>query len=173
MAVLRICTYPEPVLRKKAKKVSGIDKKVLRLIDDMIDTLHAAPGVGLAANQVGVPLRVIVVHEPEKEVVALINPEIVKKEGERVVSEGCLSVPGYQGEVKRSERVKVKAVDRNGKSIRIKGDDLMGQVLEHEIDHLDGVLYIDKLHEDKLYKIVPEDEEAAEAETSEEVENKA
>lgn len=167
MAVLKIRTYPEPVLRKKAKKITSIDKKIQKLIDDMIDTLHDATGVGLAANQVGVPLRLVVIHEPEKELLVLVNPEVVKREGERVVTEGCLSIPGYQGEVKRSELVKVKAQDRNGKSIRIKGEELLGQALEHEIDHLDGVLYIDRLSEDKLYKIVPdEEEEKTESEVS-------
>jgi peptide deformylase len=160
MAVLKIRTYPEPVLRKKAKRVTGIDKKIQKLIDDMIETLNESHGVGLAANQVGIPLRLVIIHEPEKELLVLINPEVVKREGERVIIEGCLSLPGYQGEVKRSEKVKVKAQDRHGKDIRIKGEDLLGQALEHEIDHLNGVLYIDKLEGDgKIYKVTPEDQE--------------
>jgi peptide deformylase len=160
MAVLKIRTYPEPVLRKKAKRVTGIDKKIQKLIDDMIETLHESHGVGLAANQVGIPLRLVIIHEPEKELLVLINPEVVKREGERVIIEGCLSLPGYQGEVKRSEKVKVKAQDRHGKDIRIKGEELLGQALEHEIDHLNGVLYIDKLEGDgKIYKVTPEDQE--------------
>ena len=166
MAVLKICTYPEPVLRKKAKRVPGIDKKVRKLIDDMIDTLHEYHGVGLAANQVGVPLRIVIIHEPEKELLVLVNPEVVKREGERVVPEGCLSIPGYQGEVKRSEKVKVKAQDRHGREIKIKGEELLGQALEHEIDHLNGVLYIDRLDgEGKLYKVTPEDQEKKEEES--------
>ncbi len=159
MAVLRIHTFTEPVLRKRAKRITGIDKKLQKLIDDMIDTLHEAGGVGLAANQVGIPLRLCVIHEPAKEVLVLINPEVVKREGERVIIEGCLSLPGYQGEVKRSMKVKIKAQDRRGKEIRVKGEELLGQALEHEIDHLNGVLYIDRLEsKDKLYKIKPEDE---------------
>ena len=160
MAVLKIRTYPDPVLKKKAKRVAGIDRKIQRLIDDMIETLHTASGVGLAANQIGVPLRIAVIHEPEKEVLVLINPEVVKREGERVLVEGCLSIPGYQGEVKRSQKVKVKAQDRRGREIRIKGEELLGQALEHEIDHLNGVLYIDRLEsQDRLYKITPEEEQ--------------
>ncbi len=117
---------------------------MLRLIDDMIDTMRAANGAGLAAPQVGVSLRVIVIEVPGEDVIALINPEIIKKKGERVVVEGCLSVPGYQGEVKRAVTVKVKARDRDGREIRITAtDDLLAQALEHEIDNLDGRLYTD------------------------------
>jgi peptide deformylase len=110
----------------------------------MIDTMRAANGAGLAAPQVGVSLRVIVIEVPGEDVIALINPEIIKKKGERVVVEGCLSVPGYQGEVKRAVTVKVKARDRDGREIRITAtDDLLAQALEHEIDNLDGRLYTD------------------------------
>ena len=144
MARRKIRTVPDPVLREPAKKVPLIDTSVLRLIDDMIDTMRAANGAGLAAPQVGVSLRVIVIEVPGEDVIALINPEIIKKKGERVVVEGCLSVPGYQGEVKRAVTVKVKARDRDGREIRITAtDDLLAQALEHEIDHLDGRLYTD------------------------------
>ncbi len=157
MAVRTIRVVPDPVLRKKAKKVSSIDASVQRLIKDMIDTLHDASGAGLAAPQIGVPLRIVVIEVPDVETFVLINPEIVKREGERIVDEGCLSVPGYRGEVKRSQKVKVKALDRKGKLIRLAGEELLGQALEHEIDHLNGVLYIDYLESpEKLYKITEE-----------------
>lgn len=146
MAVLNIRKNPDPILRTKAKKVAAVDVSVQRLIDDMIETLSASSGVGLAANQVGVPLRVAVIRIPEEEeVMVLINPEIIEKIGERIVVEGCLSLPGYQAEITRAESVKVKARDRNGKLIRKKCTELLAQAMEHEIDHLNGVLYIDYL----------------------------
>ena len=157
MAVRAIRVLPDPVLRQKAKKVTKIDKSVQRLIDDMIETMRAAPGVGLAAPQIGVPLRVAVIEIPGDEVMVLINPEIVKKQGERLVQEGCLSIPGYQGEVKRSVWVKVKAQDRQGRNIRLKGEELLAQALEHEIDHINGVLYVDRVEgPDKLWELVSE-----------------
>ena len=158
MAVLPIRVVPDPILRQKAKRVRNIDGSIHKLIGDMIETMHAAPGVGLAAPQVGIPLRVIVIGLPEQEDMALINPEIVRRKGERVVNEGCLSVPGYVGQLKRSESVTVKGRDQNGKEIRIKAEELLAQALEHEIDHINGVLYIDRLESmDDLRKIEPED----------------
>ncbi|MGA2367451.1 MAG: peptide deformylase [Dehalococcoidia bacterium] len=159
MAVLRIRTNPDPVLRKKAKRVTDIDS-VQRLIDDMVETLTAAPGVGLAANQVGIPLRIIVIRIPEEEdVITLINPEIVEKTGERCVMEGCLSIPGYHAEITRSESVKVRARDRRGKLVRKKATELLAQALEHEIDHLNGILYIDYLQDkDQLLRTDEETE---------------
>jgi peptide deformylase len=147
MAILKIRTNPDPVLRKKAKKVTSLDSSVQKLIDNMIETLDDAQGVGLAANQVGVPLRIVVIHIPDaKDTLVLINPEVVEKTGERLVVEGCLSIPGYQAEITRSQSVKVKAKDRTGKLIRKKAsDNLMAHCLEHEIDHLNGILYIDYL----------------------------
>jgi len=155
MAILPICQFPkDPVLRQKAKRVSRIDKSIQRLIDDMVETMRQANGVGLAAPQVGASLRVIVLQMPEEEPVAIINPEIVKRDGELEVNEGCLSVPGYFGEIKRSASVTVKGRDRQGKAIRIKATSLMAEALEHEIDHLNGVLYIDHMEsQDKLHKI--------------------
>jgi peptide deformylase len=168
MAVLNICTAPDPVLRRKAKTVKNIDDSVQHLIDNMVETLHFASGVGLAAPQVGVSLRIAIIQEPEKELIVLINPEVVKTAGRRVLPEGCLSIPGYQGDVVRSEWVKVKAKDRHGKDLRIKGDNLLGQALEHEIDHLNGILYVDRLEsEDSFYKIVPEQEDESETEKGE------
>ncbi len=121
MTMLAIRHLPEDsILRQKAKRISRIDGSVQNLIDNMIDTMHQANGVGLAAPQVGVSLRVIVVQMPGEEPVALINPEIVKRTGEQEVTEGCLSVPGYYGEIKRSAEVVVKGKNRNGKVIRIR-----------------------------------------------------
>jgi peptide deformylase len=156
MTVRRICCLPEPVLRQKAKKVPTIDHSLHRLIDDMVETMQQANGVGLAAPQVGVSLQVAVLQMPEEEPFAIVNPEIVKRSGEREVAEGCLSVPGYQGELKRSASVTVKGLNREGRKIRIKASGLMAQALEHEIDHLNGILYIDRIEgEDKLYKLEP------------------
>jgi peptide deformylase len=160
MAVLRIRTLPDPVLRQKAKRVTRIDKSVQKLIDDMIDTLRAEPNrAGLAAPQVGVLLRIAVIELPEQELIALINPVIVKKVGERIVQEGCLSIPGYFGEIKRAVTVKVKARDRHGKEFRLKAQGLLAQALEQEIEHLDGILYIDHLeNSDKLFEAATEQE---------------
>jgi len=161
MAVLPIRTVPDPILKRKTKRIPGIDAAVRKLIADMRETLHAEEGrVGLAAPQVGVSLRVTVICLPDEEDIILVNPEVVKRKGERVIPEGCLSIPGYVGEVCRSETVTVKALDHEGKPFRIKGDELLAQALEHEIDHLDGILYIDRLESpDKLRKIEPEDED--------------
>ncbi len=155
MAVIPIRVLPDPILRRKSKRVRIIDSSIQKLINDMIETMHAVPGrVGLAAPQVGVSLRVFVIGIPDEEDIALINPEIVRRTGERLVEEGCLSIPGYVGQIKRAVSVKVKGRDQNGKEIRIKANDLLAQVLEHEIDHLNGVLYIDYLESmDELRKI--------------------
>ncbi len=161
MAVLQIRTLPDPILRRKAKRVTKIDGSIQKLIDDMIDTVRADPNrAGLAAPQVGVLLRVAVIELPEQELITLINPEIVKKEGERIVQEGCLSIPGYFGEIKRAVTVKVKAKDRDGKEFRLKAEGLLAQALEQEIEHLDGVLYIDHLEsEEKLFETIKEEED--------------
>lgn len=154
MAVLKIRTLPDPVLRQKARKVNKIDGSIQKLIDDMIDTMHTNAGVGLAAPQIGVSLRVAVIELPGEEVITLINPAIVKRQGERVVQEACLSVPGYQGEIERSVTVKVKALDRQGKEFRLKGEELLAQALEHEIDHLNGIVYVDHIEgPEKLWKL--------------------
>jgi len=155
MAVIPIRVLPDPILRRKSKRVRIIDSSIQKLINDMIETMHAVPGrVGLAAPQVGVSLRVFVIGIPDEEDIALINPEIVRRTGERLVEEGCLSIPGYVGQIKRAISVKVKGRDQNGKEIRIKANDLLAQALEHEIDHLNGVLYIDYLESmDELRKI--------------------
>jgi len=161
MAVLQIRTLPDPVLRQKAKKVNKIDDSIQKLIDDMIDTVHADPNrAGLAAPQVGVLLRIAVIEVPEHELITMVNPEIVKKEGARIVQEGCLSVPGYFGEIKRAVTVKVKAQNRYGKEFRLKAQGLLAQALEQETEHLDGILYIDHIEsQEKLFEIIKEGEE--------------
>ncbi|MBI2917485.1 MAG: peptide deformylase [Chloroflexi bacterium] len=168
MALLPILHLPDPRLRRKARKVQTIDVSVQRLIDDMVDTMHDAHGVGLAATQVGVPQRVCVIEPPEGELLVLINPQIIERQGARKIPEGCLSLPGYQANVKRAEVVKAKALDREGKEVRVKADGLVAQALEHEVDHLDGIMYVDRLESlDELYEIKPEEgeqpEEAIEA----------
>ena len=164
MSVLRLRTIPDSALRQKARRVSVIDKSVLKLVDDMIDTLHSSGhGVGLAATQVGKPHRIAIVEIPEEELMVLINPEIIKREGERVVDEGCLSVPGYRGQVKRAVSVKVKFRNREGREVRLKCDDLRAQVIEHELDHLEGILFTDRLVEPgKLERVETGEEESAE-----------
>ena len=146
MAVHPITTLPHDaaVLRAVAKKVKRIDASTHALVEDMIDSMFAANGVGLAAPQIGVSLKVIVICMPDEQPFAMINPEIVKRSGARALMEGCLSVPGYHGRVIRSARVTVKALGLNGKEIRIRADDdLLAQALEHEINHVNGIVYID------------------------------
>jgi len=158
MVIIPIRTVPDPILRQKSKRVRTIDKSIHRLIGNMVETMHSASGVGLAAPQVGTLLRVAIIGLPEQEDIVLINPAIVRRSGERLVNEGCLSIPGYVGEIKRALSVTVKGRDITGKEIRIKADELLAQALEHEIDHLNGVLYIDQLESmDKLRKIEPEE----------------
>jgi len=158
MAVLPIITLPDPVLKQKAKRVKTIDGSIQKLIANMLETVRADPGrAALAAPQVGTSLRVIVIDIPGAENLVLINPEIVKRSGERPVTEGCLSVPGYFGEIQRAQRVTVKGKDLSGKEIRIKAEELLAQALEHEIDHLNGKLYIDHLEsQDQLHKVEDE-----------------
>ena len=156
MAIRKIRINPAPVLREKAKKVTSFDGSIQRLINDMVDTLDAASGVGLAANQVGVRLRIVVIQIPDEDVLILVNPEIIEKKGERLVIEGCLSIPGYQAEIKRANSVKIKARNREGKPFRLTARELKAQALEHEIDHLNGILYIDYLEDDShLQKVEP------------------
>ena len=158
MAIIPIHVVPDPILRQKSKRVRNIDGSIKKLIESMQETMHSAGGVGLAAPQLGTLLRVIVIGMPGEEDVVLINPEIVRRKGERMVDEGCLSIPGYVGQIKRAESVRVKGRDQKGKEIRIKASELMAQALEHEIDHLNGVLYIDYVDgRDKLRKLEPEE----------------
>lgn len=150
MAVLEIKTYPEKVLKEKALPVENIDGQIQRLIDDMIETMYAAPGIGLAAPQVGVSKRIIVldvsVREEEKmPLIKIINPEIVNYEGETDSEEGCLSLPGYTTTVKRAEKVLVRGLNREGMPVEIEGEGLLSRALQHEIDHINGTLLIDRI----------------------------
>ena len=147
MTIRPIRYLGDPVLRRPAARVERVDDMIRRLIDDMIESMYAAQGVGLAAPQIGVGLRVVVLGMPDEEPFGLINPEIVHAEGSReLMGEGCLSVPGYRGSLHRSERVTVEALDRDGRAIRITAEhDLLAEALEHEVDHINGFLYVDRL----------------------------
>lgn len=149
MAILEIKKYPEKILGIKAEPVKKIDSNILRLIDDMVETMYAAPGVGLAAPQVGVSLRVMVVDVSTKEkgsgLIVLINPEIISIEGESEEEEGCLSVPDYRSQIKRDEMIIVRGLNREGREIEIEGKGLLSRALQHEIDHLNGTLIIDRV----------------------------
>lgn len=144
MALRSIRKIGDELLRKKSKKIEKIDDRIQVLLDDMLETMYESNGVGLAAPQVGILKRVVVIDIGEGPVF-LINPEIIKTEGSYIDEEGCLSVPGEQGEVERPYEVTVKALDRNGKEIVVEGEELMARALCHEIDHLDGILYVDKI----------------------------
>ncbi|WP_291568443.1 MULTISPECIES: peptide deformylase [unclassified Clostridium] len=144
MAIRNIRTKEDEVLRKRSKVVTNIDDRLLTLINDMKETMYASNGVGLAAPQVGILKRVVVVDIGDGPIV-LINPEIIEKRGEVTDIEGCLSVPGEQGEVKRPKYVKVKAMNEKGEEILLEGENFLARAFCHEIDHLDGILYIDKI----------------------------
>ena len=144
------------MLRRRAKRVRRPDDSIRRLVGDMIESMVAAQGVGLAAPQIGVGLRVIVLGMPDEEPFALINPVIVRRSGERrLEGEGCLSVPGYRSAITRSVKVVVRAMDLDGHEVRVRAeDDLLAQALEHEVDHINGVLYVDRLDSmDDLLKL--------------------
>lgn len=146
MAIRTIRKLGDEVLRKKCRNVDKIDDRTLTLLDDMADTLYDANGVGLAAPQVGVLKRIAVVDIGDG-LIELINPEIIEQSGVQEGSEGCLSVPGKYGEVQRPKRVTVRATDRNGKVFEITGEDLLARAFCHEIDHLDGIVFVDKVTE--------------------------
>ncbi|MFH1087556.1 MAG: peptide deformylase [Chloroflexota bacterium] len=162
MAVLPVRHHPDRVLRRKARRVTIVDDSIRKLAANMLETMEAVKGVGLAAPQVGVSLRVIVLGLPGEAPQVIINPEIVKRSGVRQIGEACLSIPGYAGEVERSVSVVVKGLDREGKKLRVRASELLAQALEHEIDHLNGILYVDRVGgEDKLVKVEPASEEQA------------
>jgi peptide deformylase len=170
VAVRPILSFEHPVLREKAKKVARVDSSIQRLIDDLAETMLAAPGAGLAANQIGVPLRVCVVKGDDNQIWGLVNPEIVKSDGVQVGYEGCLSYPGWVGEVARYETVVVKGRNRRGKEVRIKSTAFTARAFQHELDHLDGVLFIDRLTSldtlRRLEELVDDEKEAAVAAAS-------
>ena len=158
MPVLPILEIPNPVLRQRAKRIRAIDSSTLRLAYDMVDTMREARGVGLAANQVGVLKRLIVVQLPdEEEARTYINPEIVRREGEREVEEGCLSIPGYKGLITRSVWIRFRATDHTSQTVKLRAEELLAQVLEHEVDHLNGILYSDHLQDHQQLMRVQEE----------------
>ena len=163
MAIRIIREDGDEVLRKKCKPVEKMTERLSTLIDDMFDTMYEANGVGLAAPQVGVLRRIVVIDTYEDNPLVLVNPEIIESDGEQVGPEGCLSLPGLQGDVARPEHVVCKALDRDMKEITVEGEGLLARAICHELDHLDGILYKD-LAIDGLYKVEPiqpeeEDEE--------------
>ena len=155
VAVLQMRVFPDPILRQRARKVTQFDAKLAKLAADMEETMNAHHGVGLAANQVGVLQRMCVVKmEDWEEALVLVNPEIMRREGLREVEEGCLSLPGYRGMVNRAERIRVRYQDLTGKQQRLKAECMLAQAVEHETDHLNGILYIDHLiAHDQFFRI--------------------
>lgn len=150
MAILNIRKFPDLILKRKAEPVKEITGEIQRLIDDMAETMYEAPGVGLAAPQIGESIQLVVIDvsgrdSGKKELITLINPQIIEQSGETLWEEGCLSVIDYTADVKRAERVVVKGLDREGKETVISGEGLLSIVLQHEIDHLNGILFIDRL----------------------------
>ncbi len=149
MAVLEILKYPHPILKKRSEAVTEIDEEVRKLIHDMRETMYGAAGVGLAACQVGVSRRVIVLDvspmDPQHSFFALINPEILSEEGEIDHEEGCLSVPDYLEKMKRKEKVCVKGLSPEGEEMEIRGDGILAIALQHEIDHINGILILDRV----------------------------
>lgn len=158
MAIRALRQEGDEILKKKSKEVEQIDKKVLELIQDMIETVHKYDGVGLAAVQVGVLKRILVIdlYEEGKKPYIIINPEIIKTKGTQIVEEGCLSFPNKFAKIERPKYVKVKAINEKGEKVTIEGEDLLAQALCHEIDHLNGEVFIDKIIPGTIEIITPE-----------------
>lgn len=154
MAILPIRVFPDPILRKKARQIKRVDDSVRQLAADMIATMQNAHGVGLAGPQVGELKRIVTIQVPEQDAFAMINPEITNREGSRQVNEGCLSVPGYTGLVTRSVHIDARALDENGGRFKLTAEELLAQAIEHEVDHLNGIMFLDHLiaHEE-LHKV--------------------
>lgn len=149
MAVLPIRLYPDPVLREPAASVGSVDDAVRKLVRDMVETMHAAEGLGLAAPQVGVQRRVLVYQAGEEEPLkALVDPEITEREGEQTRDEGCLSIPGLAYPVTRAQRVRVRGLGANGEPVDYEATDLEARVIQHEVDHVDGILFLDRIDRD-------------------------
>src|SRR5918993_1285955 len=155
MALLQILEFPDPRLRNRAQPVAQVDAALRTLIDDMFETMYAAPGIGLAATQVNVAKRVLVIDLSERhdQPLALINPEILQRAGVEETEEGCLSVPGYFEKVKRAEQIRVRALDRDGKQLEFDADGLLAVCIQHEMDHLEGKLFVDYLSDLKRTRI--------------------
>ncbi|HEX5515603.1 MAG TPA: peptide deformylase [Gammaproteobacteria bacterium] len=165
MAILDILHFPDPRLRTKAAPVEVVDDELRRLVDDMFETMYAAPGIGLAATQVNVHQRVIVidVSEEKDQPLVLINPELLELRGAEEMQEGCLSVPDYYDTVQRADWVRVRALDRDGKPFELETDGLLAVCIQHEIDHLDGKLFVDYLSELKRNRVRKKLEKQAQA----------
>lgn len=155
MSTLDILTFPDARLRKKAKPVPAVTDEIRRIVDDMFETMYAAPGIGLAAIQVDVPLRIIVmdISDTHDSPLCLINPEILERHGEEQMEEGCLSVPGYYEQVSRAERIRFRALRRDGEAFEQEADGLLAVCVQHEIDHLEGKLFVDYLSSLKRQRI--------------------
>lgn len=167
MALHKIITAENPILRRKAKKIHRFDPSIAKLADDMFETMHSAGGVGLAAPQIAQSIRIFVA-EYEDHKVAMVNPEIVKAEGELLGVEGCLSIPGYVGEnIRRAEKIVVKGQDVRGKAMKVNAEGWFARVLQHEIDHLNGILFLDRLDRpEDLHEVRDEEEEEQLAEAA-------
>lgn len=155
MSTLEILTFPDARLRNKAKPVPAVTDETRLTIDDMFETMYAAPGIGLAAIQVNIPLRIIVIDISDKHdsPLCLINPEILLRDGEEQMEEGCLSVPGFYEQVTRAEKIRVRALNRDGKPFELDADGLLGVCIQHEIDHLEGKLFVDYISSLKRQRI--------------------
>ncbi|MCF7988954.1 MAG: peptide deformylase [Thiohalocapsa sp.] len=155
MAKLEILTFPDARLRRSAEPVEKVDDKTRQLVDDMLETMYAAPGIGLAAIQVNVPKRVVVIDisDEKNAPLCLINPEILERSGEEQMDEGCLSVPGFYETVTRADRIRMRALDRNGEPFELDTDGLLAVCIQHEIDHLDGRLFVDHISALKRQRI--------------------
>lgn len=158
MAIRNVREDGDEILRKRSREVEQVDDKIRQLLDDMVETMHKYNGVGLAAPQIGILKRLVVIDlYDDKGPIKLVNPEIIKEKGTQEVEEGCLSFPNKFGKVIRPEEVTVKALDENGKQIKISAKGLLAQALSHEIDHLNGILFVDKIIEGTLQVIEPEE----------------
>ncbi len=155
MSILTILEFPDERLRKKAMPVLKVDNTIKKLTDDMLETMYQAKGIGLAATQVNVQLRIVVIDisELKDSPLCFINPEIINREGVEESEEGCLSVPGFFEKVKRAERIKVKALDKNGQTFELEADDLLAVCIQHELDHLEGKLFVDYISSLKRERI--------------------
>ncbi|MBU0687755.1 MAG: peptide deformylase [Candidatus Margulisbacteria bacterium] len=153
MSILKVIIYPNPILRKKCKSISKVTTEITKLINDMFETMYVAPGVGLAAPQVGKNIRLIVIDIGQGPIV-LINPKIVKKSGQQTFTEGCLCLPGVEAPVDRASYVEVKGLDKAGKPVDYIAEGFLATVLQHEIDHLDGKVFIDRVKDTSLIKEV-------------------
>jgi peptide deformylase len=149
MGTRRILTYGAPILRQPTRPVADLDGDLQRLIDDMVETMYAAPGLGLAANQVGSPHRLFVANPAENrdpaKLLIMLNPELVETEGEILFEEGCLSIPDFREDVRRARRVLLRGIDRNGRPLEVEGERLLARIFQHEMDHLNGLFFVDRL----------------------------